>query len=248
MKNYQTTKLLPWVTLCGGILGLALRLILNATENDKGFVTRWHWSTIALVALTALFLAGIYVLTRPMRQANKFEFNFPASLFGGIGAALAAVGFGFTSITELLAARDLLTTVSAALGIVAALALLVVAYTRWQGKRPSMILHSLICAYLMVRLICMYRQWSSDPQLTDYAFELLALVCAMLAAYHRATFDANLGRRASFAFFSLAAVYFCFLGLGGENQPLLYGAVGLWLFADRCDLTPLPREFWEDAQ
>ena len=140
--------------------------------------------------------------------------------------------------------QTILDLICALLGLLTVLALLPVAWSRWKGIRPSMLLHSLICAYLMVRLICMYRHWSSDPQLTDYAFELLALVCAMLAVYHRATFDADFGRRASFTFFSLAAVYFCLLCLGG-SQPMLFGTIGLWLLTDRCDLTPMPREYRE---
>lgn len=244
MIDFLKRNTLPLLTMAVGGTGLILRLVLNGTADDKGFVTRWHWSTVFMLVLTLAFLALLFLGTRTLRQAAKYNFNFPPSLAGAVGTILAAVGFGATSLVELQTAPVALDLICALLGLLTAAALLPVAWCRWRGDHPPMLLHGLACAYLMVRLICMYRHWSSDPQLTDYAFELLALVCAMLAVYHRATFDADFGQRSSYAFFSLAAMYFCLLCLAG-SQPMLFGAVGLWLLTDRCDLTPMPRAYRE---
>jgi len=244
MIDFLKRNILSLVTLILGGAGLALRLVLNGAVDDKGFVPRWHWSTVALLLLTLALLALLFAAARTLRQAAKYSFNFPPSLAGALGTVLAAVGFGVTSVTELLASPSVLELICALLGLLTAAALLPVALCRWRGDHPSMLLHGLSCAYLMVRLICMYRHWSSDPQLTDYAFELLALVSAMLAVYHRATFDADFGQRSAYAFFSLAAVYFCLLCLGG-SEPMLFGAMGLWLLTDRCDMTPMPRAYRE---
>lgn len=242
MKRFFDQRNLPWLTLALGGIGLGMRLWLNTTANDKGFILRGHISLIGLLAVTFATLALLFVATRSLRQASKYNFNFPPSLAGGIGAALAAVGLAVTSVLELAASEHILNTITALIGLLTVGALLFVGHSRWKGMHPSMLFHCVICAYLMLRLICMYRGWSADPQLTDYAFELLALVCAMLATYHRATFDANFGQRSSYAFFSLAAVYFCCLSLGGSNGPLLFFALGAWLFTDQCNLTPMPRE------
>lgn len=246
MKQFLNPKNLPFATLIAGSVGLLLRIWLLTTENEKGFVNRGHFSAIMLYLLTAAFIAVLIIATRPLQQANKYHFNFPASVAGAIGALAAAVAAGLTSIIELTASGDLLNTLAALLGILATVALVFVAHCRWKGLHPSTLFHVAVCAWLMLRLICMYRQWSSDPQLLDYCFQLLAIVCMMLASYHRATFDANFGRRDHYALFSLASVYFCFLSLAGPDSVVFFLGTGIWLITDLCDLTPMPKEYREN--
>ena len=241
MKQLIHHKNLPWLTLVAGGIGLLLRLWLQSTSNDKGFFLRGHISGTLLIVLSVLFLLLLWFSTRDLKQAGKYRFNFPASVPGGIAAYIAGAGFAITSITDLLHAEDTLALFAAILGILSAAALVFVGMCRLKGRHPSMLFHSVICAHLMLRLICLYRVWSSDPQLMDYCFQLLALVCAMLAAYHRATFNANFGSRRSYAFFNLASVFFCCLSLTGPENIALYLAMGLWLFTDQCNLTPMPR-------
>lgn len=248
MKNILKHQNLPWLTLfCGGI-GLLLRLWLLSTENEKGFIARGHISEILLTALTILFLGVLYLASRGLVQGNKYPFNFPASLVGGIGAAIAAVGVAVTSVAELTAQLEKLELICALVGLVTAAALLFVAHSRWKGLHPSMIFHTLICGWLILRLICLYRSWSSDPQLEDYCYQLLALVFAMISVYHRATFDANFGNRCGHAFFSLACVYCCCLSMGGPDGIVLYLCLGIWQFTDLCRLTPMPRRYRKEKQ
>lgn len=241
MKQLIHHKNLPWLTLVTGGIGLALRLWLQSTANDKGFFIRGHISGTLLILLTVLFLVVLLISTRDLKQAGKYRFNFPASIPGGIAAYIAAAGFAIVNVTDLIHAEDMLATVAAALGIISAAALVFVGMCRLKGRHPSMLFHAVICAHLTLRLICQYRVWSSDPQLMDYCFQLLALACAMLASYHRATFNANFGSRRSYAFFNLAAVYFCCVSLAVPEGLTAYLATGLWLFTDQCNLTPMPR-------
>lgn len=243
MKQILKHQNLPWLTMfCGGI-GLLLRLWLLSTENNKGFITRWHISEILLTVLTVLFLGVLYLTTRGLQQGNKYRFNFPSSLSGGIGGAIAAVGVALTSITELSVGVAKLELLCALTGLLAAACFLFVAHCRWKGLHPSMIFHTFICCWLVLRLICLYRSWSSDPQLEDYCYQLLALVFAMISAYHRAAFDAKMGQRAPHAFFSLACVYCCILSVAGPDGIVLYLCLGAWQFTDVCRLTPMPRRY-----
>ena len=241
MKQLIKPQSLPWLTLIVGTAGLLLRFWLYTTANALGFVTRWHISAILLYVLTAAILVLLFIGTRALTQANKYPFNFPASAFGGIGTLAAAIAIAATSILGLSAVTDLISGLTIALGLFSAVALLFLAHARWKGLHPSTLFHIIICAYLMLRLFCMYRSWSSDPQLQDFCFQCLAMVCAMLATYHRATFDANFGQRHSFVLFSLSAVYFCFLSLIGSDNLLFFLGVGLWLISDLCNLTPMPK-------
>ena len=243
MNQYFKHENLPELALfCGGI-GMLLRSWLLSTENSLGFVPRGHISEILLLILTTIFLVVLFLSSRTLQQGNKFRFNFPASVFAAIGTVLAAIGVSISSISDFVSAEDLLATLAAVLGLLAAAALLYGARCRWIGEHPPILSYAAICLWLMLRLIGLYRTWSSDPQLEDYAFQLLGVVCCMLASYHRATFSADDGHRPEYVFFSLASVYFCCLSLAGPDSIVLYLSLGAWLYSDLCNLTPMPKDY-----
>lgn len=242
MKKILTPKYLPLVTLAASLLGLLLRIWLLGTDNGKGFIIRGHISAVLLYILTAAFIVYLFLATRPLVEGNKYRYNFPPSMLGAVGTLIAAFAFGVTSILEWIGTTDTLTVIASLLGIISMFALVFVAHCRWKGNHPSTLFHIVVCAYLMLRLICMYRQWSADPQLQDYSFQLLGIVCMMLAAYHRATFDANFGKRHSYIFFALASVYFCCLSLAGPDHILFFLGSAVWFFTNLCSLTPMKRK------
>ena len=242
MKRFS--KLIPYMTLVAGFVGALLRLWLHSTRGDDGFVARGHISIILLLVLTTGVLAALLLACRYFRQANKYDYNFPASAAGGIGSALGALGIAAVSVTELVTAGSTVELVMALTGLLAVAALAFLSYGRWKGHQLSVVFHSVICVYLMLRLFCMYRVWCADPQLEDYTFELLALACGMIAVYHRATFNADFGSRRAYVFFNLTTVYFCCVSLVGSSA-VFYLAMGVWMLTDLCNLTPMPKEFWE---
>ena len=245
MKKRLNYKLLPFLVLAAGTVALGLYVWLMGTENDKGFIDKFHISAIFLLGLTGIVVAGVFVFTRNLVKGNHYKFNFPASNLGGLGAWVAAAGILCTSLLELPGAADKMAFYSALLGVLAAIALVFVGHCRSKGLHPNVMAHVVICVHLMLRLIVMYRQWSSDPQLYDYCFRLLAVVCAMLAVYQRACFDANCGKRPDYTFFNLMSIYFCVICLGGSDR-ILYLAIGIWLFTDLCNLSPVQEQSVEE--
>lgn len=243
MKQYLKHENLPWLTVMAGGVGLLLRIWLLSTANDKGFIARPHFAGIALTVLSIAVCAALLLATRALTQAGKAGFNFPASRTAGFGALAAGVLFAVGSIAELAVAADLLVTICALAGILAAGCLAYTGYCRLKGQPCDALLHAAVCIWLILKLICMYRGWSSDPQLEDYCYQLLAIVCAMFSAYHRATFDADFGSRSSHAFFSLAGIYCCCLSLAGPGGVVLYLGIGVWLFTNLCSLKAMPRTF-----
>lgn len=242
MNKYLKHQNLPELTLiCGGV-GMLLRTWLMSTANELGFIQKGHISETLLLLLTGLVLAALFLATRCLQQGNKYRFNFPASAIGAGGTLLAALGIGIASVTELLATGDLLSSVAAVAGLVASLGMLLAAKCRWDGARPAIVLHGCVSLWLMLRLLSLYRAWSSDPQLEDYGFQLLAVVFCMLAAYHRAAFNGGQGKRSQYAFFALGTVYFCCLSLAGPDSILLYLSLGIWLYTDMCNLKPIARK------
>lgn len=246
MNKQRNYKLLPFLVLAAGAVALGLYVWLMGTENDKGFIDKFHISATLLVSLTGIVAAGLFVFTRSLAKGNQYKFNFPASNLGGLGAWVAAAGILSDSLLELLVFSDKMAFYSALLGILAAIALAFVGHCRKKGLRPNVLSHVAICVHLMLRLIVMYRQWSADPQLYDYCFRLLAVVCAMLAVYQRACFDANCGKRSDYTFFNLMSIYFSAICLGGSDR-ILYLAIGVWLFTDMCNLTPMQQQPAEET-
>lgn len=247
MNKTTISKYLPWTVLAAGFVGMLLRLWLMNTENDRGFVEKFHVSAILLLVLTTAVLILLYFFTRPLQQGSKYSFNFPVSTVGAAGAFAAAMGIGVSSGMDLMAATELISVIAAAMGIISALCLVYVGHCRFKGLQPTVLPHVVICLGLILQLICRYRQWSADPQLYDYCYQLLALACTMVAVYQRACFDADMGKRHNYTFFSLAAVYFCTISLSSSDW-LFYLSLGCWLFTGLCNLTPMPKQFQEEAK
>lgn len=241
MKKYLKPAYLPLISLGAGVLTMIFRFVLLATgEDDKGLLVTGSFpdalSWLISIAVMILLVLGTWNL----REASKFSFNFPASAIGAAGVLAAALGILITSLSELFAGGDSLQIAGSVLGLLAVPALVFVALGRYQGQRPTVLFHGIVCVYLMVHLVSHYRLWSSYPQIQSYGFELLSIVCLMLACYHRATFDVKEGNRRSYAFCALAAVYFSVATLPGCDSPFFFIGCALWMITNLCSLKPLP--------
>lgn len=241
LKKLFHPKYLPEFCLGCGALCAAVRWWLFASADSKGLLDSGHpghWLTwvITAVAMVCLFLG-----TRNLRQAPKYSFNFPASTVSAIGRWAAAAIVLWCSLSDAVSGADSLTKLTAGVGLGAAVVLGFLGWFRMIGKRPTMLLHTFLCIYLMLRLVCMYRLWSSDPQIQTYCFSLLATVSLMLSVYYGASFDAKAANRRAHALTHLAAVYFCIAALPHSTDPLFYAAMAVWMVTDLCCLTPLPR-------
>lgn len=246
MKKILDSTNLPLITLVCGAAGFLLRIWLLATGFDeKGLMIGGH-PAIWLLGLLSIAMIVILVLgTSRLLEAPKYRFNFPASLPGGIGTALAAAGILICTLVEAFAGPDLFGIAVCVAGAITVPALCWIGYCRWKGIHPSPVFHVVVSVYLLLRLVWMYRQWSSDPQLQDYVFQLLALICLMLAGYNRSAFDANMGNRRVYVCFNLAAVFFCLVSLPGCDSAVFYFSAGVWMLTNLCSLMPMkkhPRE------
>lgn len=241
MNKYLKPAYLPLITLGTGLLTMILRLVLlSVGEDDKGLLVTGSFADVFSWLLSVATMIVLVLGTWNLREASKFSFNFPASTAGAAGTLAAALGILITSLSELFAGGDALGIAGSLLGLLAVPALVFVALGRYQGQRPSVLLHGIVCVYLMVHLVSHYRLWSAYPQIQSYGFELLSIVCLMLACYHRATFDAGEGNRRSYAFCALAAVYFSVATLPGCDSPLFFIGCAVWMLTNLCSLKTLP--------
>lgn len=242
MNKFLKAFGLPVLTFVCGVAGAGLQSWSLRTANENGLLASGHIAQILLWILSIGLLAALFFLTRPLVQAPKYSFNFPPSVIGGIGAAVGAVGVLITSVHLLLAGGDILTLLTAVVGLICAVCLALSGYSRWQGKRLNVLLHSAVCIYFLLLLVYQYRLWSAEPQLQTYVFQLLATVFLMIGSYQRACFDGSMGSRRSYAFFRLSGAYFCFAAIPGSEIWFLYVAAMIWSVTDLCNLTPMNRK------
>ena len=211
-----------------GILGLTLRAVLYAAGTDrKGLLISGFWADRAVWCLTAAAAIVLLLWCRRLKGTEDYEKAFPASPLGAAGAALAGIAFLLSPVSQ---------TPSRAFAILepvmryaAAGSLMIVSYCRFRGKAPQFLLHSAVCLYLALRLVCQYQLWSADPQLQNYAFYLGAYVALMITAYHFAAFDAGFGNHRKLWGAGLATVYLATVSVVSTGEPFFLLCCAIWV-------------------
>ena len=231
MNRSSKMVLFPWVSLLAGGLGLALRVLLLSTMDNQGLLPENHFAGIVCFLLLAAVMGICFWQVRMQLPSNAYRKLFPPSLIAAIGTAVGAVGMGI-SVYAVNAAGilRLLIVIAAVLG---AGAMLYAAYCRFVGLRPSCLLHILLAAYLVLRVLACCRNWGTQTQLQLYFFQLLGSLFLLIACYYRAEADALIGDYRKYIFFSQAALFCCCLCLNGTDW-LFYLSAAVWLTADNC--------------
>lgn len=240
-KNLNPTALPPLILGLGG-LGLSLRAWLYGTGLDaSNLLIKGHPAGMLLWPVCLIALGLLAWQCRNFTGQAKHSVLFPKSLPAAIGCWAAAVGILITALGDLMEHRDLLHILCSIMGLVSFPALIYAGYCRMKDLRPSFLLHTAVCIFFALRLACMGRDWSSEPQIQDFLFQLLAHVSLMLSAFYRACFDQNIGKRPTFVFFNLLAVFSCCLAIPASGLSLLYLTTGFWIYTNLCTLSPLPK-------
>ena len=122
----------------------------------------------------------------------------------------------------------------------AAAAMIVLGLCRIQGKKPLFVFSGIVCLLHMLTLIRNYRLWSADPQVQDYAYQLLAQVLLMLCAFHRTSCDAGIIQRRKLLATGLGAAVCALAALSMDFQRIFFLASALWALGCICTVQILP--------
>lgn len=239
MKKYLKIEYLPFLSLGTGVLGLILQgLLFLLTMDEKGLVASGHILHILawIIMIAALALFGM-VVTR-LHGHNRYVDNFPASTPGAIGSFILAGGILLTVPFHLDFQGNILAVLWLILAVLSVPCLVFTGLCRRSGKRPVFLFHAVVCLFFAVHLVRCCQRWSSEPQLETYGFGLFASIALMLSAYHRAAFDAGIGRRRMQLFTGLAAGCLCLGAVPGAEDKLLYITGCIWALSNLCVLTP----------
>lgn len=231
MKKLSTPFGLSVASLiCGAVL-LGLQAWLYATGIDKkNLIVTGHaaifLSGIVTVAALLLLLPGACLCSRHcrFRPGN-------AGILGEVTAAVAMLLCGL----ELLQNRGQIFSVVAGIaGLLAGLCCAVSASRAWKRLRPRLLLRIPEILFFMLLLVCRYQFWSAEPQFYSYVFQLLALVCLMLAVYQKTALKFTQSSARAYLLFSRGAISFCLAAIPGSGQGVFFAAMALWLLTDGC--------------
>lgn len=225
---------LKYLILGAGGLGFFLqRMLFDTGIDEKELLTSGHWALVSLLILSALVAAAAFFATRSLQTPQ--EVTVHPSISGCLGCLLGAAAL-FVRLPQPLLGPDKLYLLERYFSMAAQLMLCILAFCRLTGRKPHFLLHGTLCLYLAVRMVAQYRLWSSDPQLMDYAFFLLAHVALALSAYQLAAWDAGFGNLKKLWFWGLIALYLCICPICSRENRISLLLLGIWLFTS----LPLP--------
>lgn len=236
MKSDKQPNLLKLITPGAAAAGCALRAAHYGFGTDgRNLLVPGHWSVWVLWFVTLAFAAALLILSSTISSRGTDTCRpSPAAAAGCFLLGAALLISLFRSFGDFPMTADLLIWV---LGLCAAMGMFAVGISRFSGKKPYFLMHAVLCLYIALRTVAMYRRWSADPCLQDYGFYITAHATLMLASYHHAAFDAGMGNHRLLWVCSLGAVFFSCAALSRCDEKLLMAAFALWAFTN---LTVLP--------
>lgn len=266
----------PAAALLGGGVGYALRRwqLSAGFEPDTGLAIPGAPSAMALVVCTAVVALLVAALCWSWKGESQCAAAFgsardntlfvTAVVVAGIlflaGAvlevpsvpeAMAQATQGENALTR--AAGRLLPPVRVVLGVLAAPCIILWGRALFRGEdkmRENVGLLEL-CLLFSVCLVSDYQTHSADPVMMNYAYEVLAMVCVLLALYYLAGYSFQEGKPRRCVFFCLMGCYFSLVALADETSlPRLldYGAAAVFLLAHAAALRSTSAPLTQGAQ
>lgn len=233
MKKILNRTSVTLVTVIVAILAFVLRHVQLRTALDEAghMMAGAGKGPLTWVCLIFAVLAAVYsIFLKPAKTMETCAGMLPA--MGTLAAAfLMALGSASMWHADRLIALG---------GLVTAVCWVIVALKRQQGMETSAVLFMIPALFYAMELIVEFRDWSRDPQILDYCFELFARISVMCATFHLGGFSFSKGRRKMTAFFCLCGVVFSATAMAGVSLGAMLTAaaaavwllVNLWLLLD----------------
>ena len=259
----------PAVALLGGAAGYALRRwqLSAGFEPDTGLAIPGAPSAIALMACTLVVALLAAALCWKWQGKSQCPVSFAwvkGNTLYAAAAAVAGILFLVGAVAEVptlaqtmaqartgdnllvRAAGRVLPPARVALGVLAAPCAILWGRAVYRGDKDGMkenlgLLE--LCLLFCVCLVSDYQKHSADPVTMNYAYEVLAMVCVLLALYYLAGYSFQEGKPRRCLFFCLMGCYFCLVALadwGDLPRMLDYGAAAIFLLAHAVALRSVP--------
>lgn len=228
-------RILPYVTYLAGVAGFFLHIWLRLTGVDaKNLYIDGHPAGVLMFVLTAVMLPLLFLAVQRLQDQSKYHKLFPVSPMSGIGSAVAAAGILWSTIRDVLAGGDLITSLALVAGVAACACLIFTGYCRYKGIQPNFRLYGIITIFMLLRTVSVCRSWNQETQMITYFFPLLASLFLVLCTYHHTVLACKKGSSRMFVFTNQAALFFCWLAAPAD--PVFYLTMCVYLGFDLCAL------------
>ena len=233
-------RLLPYLTLGMGGIGLALRVWLFSTRVNY-LVDTAHPANILLYILSGLFLLALFFSVRSLKPMKHYERLFPASRKNAAGCLLGGLAIGYGAIVMHRPLNNVLSIALLVLGLLSAAGLVFTGLCRYQGRRPHFTIPCVLTVYMILHTLNMCKAWNTISQLQLYFFPLMATIFLLLTCYQYAVLNVHAGKRRPFVLYSQAAAFFCLLSSNIDRFKFFYIGCAAWLVLDLCSLRTAAR-------
>lgn len=185
------------------------------------------WLCLVLVVAFGLYAWSLRGRKKCTALSGRGPVVFACTLAAAAGLLLGCVAM----VRDLENSYDVLL---AAGGVITALCWVVVALDRFRGREIHPLLLMIPALFYAIRLLLDFRNWSRDPMILDYCFDLLALICITCATFHLGGFCFDKGRRGLTVFFCCCGIVFgaASIAAGRMRELAMTGGAILWLAAN----------------
>lgn len=232
MKLPFNTKFLPLITLGAGGIGMVLRIWYLTSTDAKGLLPTFHLADTICYIVFAIALALIFLTVRQLPNEGKYHKLFPASIQRCVGCGIGAITIIFTSLYDVIH-KAALSVPALILGLLAAVSLLLLAFCRYKGSRPSAFLLLPPVVYLMFHAVIQARLWSSETQASVVFFPFMASIFLLLNAYFLAALTVRQKGLRQYVFFNQATLLLCCISFSCDSR-LFYMGMAAWVGLDLC--------------
>ena len=219
MKKFCSHPLFYCLFASLGLAGMGCQWWLLGSANEKGMLPSWHPATVITMVLVALAAVLALVSTPHIRVPavpSKLQI---------FGLCAAAAFFAVEAVVLLLDGVWL----AGALAVAASAGSVYVLSCRLSKKEEHYWVYGLFALCFVFYLISRYTTWSCEPEMPRFAYQLLGLICMMLAFYQMAAVHAKTGRFLSYHFWRSMALMLSFTAIPSASNPWLFVAAALWL-------------------
>ncbi len=225
-KRLDQTLLASLILGAAGLL-LNLAVVLHGHEAN-GLAKHGYLPAMALPAVALAGIALPVIRFWGISEKRKYLQVFTASAPAAAALLGAALGVVVTSLLDLPRKQDMLDLGRCLTGIASGPALALCAWARLKGKRPVWLCWAVVATHLVLLLLSSYPHWSRQAEFNAYAYQLLACLSLLLAAYQQAAADGGMGNLKEYAVVSLFCVALCPIAMIGSEHWMFYFT--LWLY------------------
>jgi hypothetical protein len=232
MKQLKKPSVSAAVFAFGGLATMLLRFwLLGSGVDDRGLLVTGHLGYI----LSYVLCLALPVSLQLLLGRGKHPLHFAPTIFAAVGFFVQAVGFGIAAWTLLSYTTLVMRTATGIFGIIAAFCALVAGIYAMKGYRTHPLFFCPGTLFFACFLFCRYQQWSAEPELQRYVFQLLAAVFSMISLFQRSALGARMGSGKRYVLWSRSTILFCLAAIPGSQLPLLWLTMAASFALDGCE-------------